>query len=44
MIPKTLNSLRYWSNKSQAAIDAKTPSNENIIAAGAGDKCCKAII
>ena len=44
MMPKTFNSLRYWSNKSQAAIDAKTPSNENIIAAGAGDKCCRAII
>ena len=37
-------SLRNWSNIIQAAIDAKTPSNENIIAAGAGDKCWRAII
>ena len=37
-------SFRYWSSKIQAATDAKTPSKEKIIAAGAGDKCCSAII
>ena len=44
MIPKILNSFRYWSNKIHAAIDANTPSKEKIIAAGAGDKCWSAII
>ena len=39
-----MNSLRYWSSKIHAATDANTPSKEKIIAAGAGDRCCSAII
>ena len=44
IIPNILNSFKNWSNKSQAAIDPKTPSNEKIIATGAGDKFCWANI
>ena len=40
-IPNILISFKNWSSINHANIAAKTPSSENIIAAGAGDIFCK---
>ena len=40
IIPSILNSFKYRFNKTHAAIDPKTPSNEKIIATGDGDRFC----
>ena len=41
IIPNILTSFKNWSSINHAKIAAKTPSSENIIAAGAGDIFCR---